>query len=274
MGQSEDEDDLARMAALYQAGLDADEADDRPAAIAAYRALLALDPADRGGVSLRLAALGAAPIPKRMPPMFVSMLFDESAEAFDTHLVDELAYSVPALAGERLAGRGPFERLLDLGCGTGLMAAHLAAITRFRIGLDLAPGMLERAAARGLYDKLYLVDAAGFMSQWVEAGEAPFDLVTAGDLLPYLGDLEPLFAGIGACLAPGGLFAFSTEIAPEGTPLGYVVGRHTRYAHSESYVRDRVARAGLILEGLEEVTIRRQKDAPVAGHFGLARRVP
>lgn len=271
MGQDE-QDDHERMAALYQAGLAADEADDRDAAIGAYRELLALDPEDRGGVSLRLAALGAAPVPERMPPMFVSMLFDESAGVFDEHLVGELAYSVPMLLAERLSDRGPFPRMLDLGCGTGLMAASLEAMTETRIGIDLAPGMLERAGARGLYDKLYLVDAAEFLTRWAKAEQPSFDLVTAGDLLPYLGDLEPLFSGIAACLTPGGRFAFSTEVGPEDAPLGYVVGRHTRYAHSETYLRDRLSRSGLELELLEEVAIRRQNDCPVPGHLGIAHR--
>jgi ubiquinone/menaquinone biosynthesis C-methylase UbiE len=40
--------------------------------------------------------------------------------------------------------------LLEVGCGTGLLLARLAAIARNAQGIDLSPGMLAKAQARGL----------------------------------------------------------------------------------------------------------------------------
>ena len=40
--------------------------------------------------------------------------------------------------------------VLEVGCGTGLVLQRIAAFTRSAQGIDLSPGMLELARARGL----------------------------------------------------------------------------------------------------------------------------
>src|SRR5690606_14502404 len=40
--------------------------------------------------------------------------------------------------------------LLEVGCGTGLLLERFAAMCRTAKGVDLSPGMLERARQRGL----------------------------------------------------------------------------------------------------------------------------
>ncbi len=40
--------------------------------------------------------------------------------------------------------------LLEVGCGTGLLLERLGRVTRSAKGIDLSPGMLEKARARGL----------------------------------------------------------------------------------------------------------------------------
>src|SRR5689334_21998018 len=39
----------------------------------------------------------------------------------------------------------PHRKVLDVGCGTGLMSAKLAASGRQVVGVDLSPGMIEQA---------------------------------------------------------------------------------------------------------------------------------
>ena len=46
--------------------------------------------------------------------------------------------------------------LLDLGCGTGLLAVHLGRLKGRLIGADLYPKMLEQARRREIYDDLEL----------------------------------------------------------------------------------------------------------------------
>ncbi|MEM9144740.1 MAG: methyltransferase [Pseudomonadota bacterium] len=269
--------DLEALADAYNRGLACEKAGDRAGAVAAFRAALALDPEDRGGCGLRLAALGALTpeeAPVTAPPAYVATLFDQTAERFDEILVEQLGYAVPMLLRERLdaIGAGPFGRLLDLGCGTGLAGESLADLAEEVTGVDLSEEMLGEADARGAYDALYAGDAAAFLAVSGEEGEPPFDLIVATDMLPYLGALEALFEGLAARLARGGLVALSAETMAQAEigPSGYCVGAHHRFAHSERYLRARLAAVGLLVRDWQPITVRYESGTPVPGVLLIA----
>ncbi len=272
-----DPSDLDALAEAYERGLDRERAGDLAGAVDAFRAALALDPADRGGVALRLAALGAAPSPEIAPPAYVATLFDQTAERFDDILVEQLGYSVPLTMREALASRPLPQgaRMLDLGCGTGLAGLAMADRVGEITGVDLSEAMLGEAHDRGCYADLYVGDAAAFL-----AGQAPgdplYDLVVATDMLPYLGALEELFAGAYRCLAPGGWLAVSSERlaedAPEATTPGYAVGPGHRFAHGAEYLRRALAGAGFRVDTLDPIVVRYNEGHPVPGHLAIARK--
>ena len=58
-------------------------------------------------------------------------------------LVDELESSL-------VARYGPGRVVLEVGCGTGLVLSRIRQFARSARGVDLSPGMLELARARGL----------------------------------------------------------------------------------------------------------------------------
>ncbi len=267
--------DIEALAEAYERGLAREKAGDVPAAIAAYREALALDPDDRGGVSVRLAALGAADPPPAAPPAYVATLFDQTAARFDDILVEQLGYSVPMQLRERLEARGvrALGRVLDLGCGTGLSGIALADIAGEIVGVDLSEEMLAEADERGVYAELYIGEAVAFLeAQGLE--DAPFDAIVATDMLPYLGEVAPLFAAAARALAPGGLLAVSTETLPEAATgaRGYAVGPGQRYGHAEGYLAGALAAAGFAAEPAEPIVVRYNEGRPVAGHLLLARR--
>jgi predicted TPR repeat methyltransferase len=227
-------------------------------AAAAFRRALALDPADRLGVSLRLARLEAQPA--AMPPAYVRALFDQYAPRFDRELVGHLSYRGPAVllaAIDNVVGAATgFDRALDLGCGTGLMGATLRPRAGALLGVDLSPAMLAEARAKTLYDRLIAADLMDFLAD--EAGA--FDLVVAADVLVYFLDLAPVLAAVARVLMPGGLFAFTLE---HGSELA--LGEGLRYAHSEGHLRDAATAAGLAVRHLAAVSTRSEKGKPVAG---------
>jgi predicted TPR repeat methyltransferase len=229
---------------------------DTDGAIDAYRRALAIQPDEPTARHLLDALTGAQP--DRAAPNYVEMLFDDYAPRFEGHLVTELAYQIPALMrwllGELLGADARFESMLDLGCGTGLVGAELRDIVARMVGVDLSEQMLRRCRNRELYDDLYRVD----LIDWLSETEETFDLVTAADVIIYLGDLTPMFEVLSRRIRPGGRLLLSTERLEDG--LGdYLLRPSGRFAHSRVYLRRLAARFGFTEERLGSAEIRRSK---------------
>lgn len=245
---------------------------DRDKAVEAFRTALAVDPADRHGAALRLMRMGEQPLATPSPD-YVRALFDQYAPKFEAALVDDLGYRGPAILfkavlAARNAVRKPafFKSAIDLGCGTGLAAQAFAKEVDGFIGIDLSPRMIEKARATGLYAQLEVAD----MVQGLAARPgASADLILAADAIIYLFDLAPLLREVARVLAPGGLFAFTTETQSGD---GVTLGEGLRYAHSASYVRAAVAGAGLTLSRLDELSARNEDNTPVPGLVVVATR--
>ena len=234
----------------------------RDAAIAVGRYRLALSPGDPVQSYLLDALCGH---PHNAAPVgYLEHHFDAFAPSFDAKLVDVLHYRVPqqlaALAGRH---RHVCADILDLGCGTGLAAAPLSSFAGRLTGVDIASGMLAEAAKRGLYADLVKAEAITFL----EGEPARFDLVFAADMLVYLGDLGPLFAGAARVLRPGGLFCISIETGVD--PITLLPSG--RFAHGPDYVR---AMAGQAFTTLEDVgqDLRLEGRAPVNGRLMVFER--
>lgn len=263
------------LAIAYAKALELEKAGEIDAAAALWSEVLRLDPDDHVGAAIRLAALGRGPAPDVAPWAYVSTLFDQHADVFETLLVDQLGYDAPERIAARIAalGLGPFEALLDLGCGTGLAAEAVEDIAARRTGVDVSERMIEVAGEKDdLYHALYVADAALFL----EKGEGgPWDLILAGDVLPYLGDVTRLFAGAAARAAPGAIFAFSTETAEAGAFAGrdWFVGPKQRYAHDPAHIAAALAAAGFEVLEMGEIIVRTDDGANVPGHLVFARRL-
>ncbi|WP_108002927.1 class I SAM-dependent DNA methyltransferase [Mycoplana dimorpha] len=265
--------DEEALAQAYDRALALEKSGDLDAAARAYAEVLALDPDDHGGAAVRLASMGRGETPEKAPDAYVTTLFDQHAEVFEDVLVEQLGYAVPVLVRQRLQtlGLGPFKRMLDLGCGTGLTGGTLRDMVEDLTGIDLSENMVEIAHEKDLYETLYVAEAVDFLD---DNDEEPFDLITATDVLPYLGALEPLFFGAADNLVPGGLFIFSSETLSADTfaGRGFMVGPHQRFAHAEDYVRNRLDATGFDLVEIADITVRMEDGEPTPGHLVVARR--
>jgi predicted TPR repeat methyltransferase len=196
----------------------------------------------------------------------VRALFDQYAPKFESALVDDLGYRGPALLfkavlAARLAVRKPafFKRAIDLGCGTGLAATAFAQEVDHFIGIDLSPRMIEQARLTGLYAELEVADMLdGLRSK----PDASANLILAADAMVYVSDLAPLLCEVKRVLVAGGLLAFTAETHGGD---GVILGEGLRYAHGDSYVRECVRDAGLMLSRLEELSARNEDNTPVPG---------
>jgi predicted TPR repeat methyltransferase len=249
-------------AALFALGDARARLGERDAAVAAFQTTLAADPQDCFGAGARLALLGATETPDRLPLAYVTRLFDDYAPRFERHLVGALAYRGPALIVEALdavAASRRFVRALDLGCGSGLMAAAIRPRADRLEGVDLAPAMVAKARDSGLYDAVEVGDAVDRLGR---APPGAFDLILAADTLCYLGDLAPAFAAATRALAPGGLFAFTAETC-DGAGFRLLPG--LRFAHAPAYVEAAAAAAGLAPALLRRAWARREADVEAPG---------
>jgi predicted TPR repeat methyltransferase len=237
-------------------------AGERDAAVEAYRRCLEIDPADSVGAALVLATLGAATPPPTPPKAYIESLFNDYAPAFESELRDRLGYRGPELmrdVASPLLPSEPKPAMLDIGCGTGLCGLVFAPLVASVDGIDLAPRMIEATRARGLYRRLERVDAVEFLRQTAEA----WDLMVAGDLLIYLGDIAPLLGAAAARLRPGGLFVATAEVL-EGE--GYALRETLRYAHARSYIEAMGRAVGLSVAAWSVDEGRRQKGEAVPFH--------
>jgi predicted TPR repeat methyltransferase len=218
---------------------------------------------------MHLIRLGAVP-PGTMPAGYVRALFDGYAAAFDTALTEKLGYRAPELllrAVEAVHGKPMrFGTALDLGCGTGLAGAAFRPFCDWLAGVDLSPGMLMQARAKGLYDRLSEDDVMRYLAGEA-AAKATYHVIVAADVLMYFNDLEAVLGAVARVLAPDGIFAFSVETHGGH---GAILRETLRYAHGADHVRETLEAAGLKCRSLESAATRSEKGQPVPGLIVVA----
>jgi len=238
----------------------------------AYSEALKLGPEDLY-VRHLASASGAVPGADRAPADYLRAVFDGYAERFDAHLI-ALGYRVPgllraaALQHPVLAANSQCGPVLDLGCGTGLLAVALSDLpVPPLVGIDVSHEMLARAATKNLYTELQEADAVDFLRD----DARHWQLILAADVLCYFGALDDLFAAVHARSLPGGWFIFSCEIVQQdhgGVVPGngdWSLGRQGRYAHTDAYVTRTAIAAGFLVKRATPEVLRREADAPVHG---------
>jgi ribosomal protein L11 methyltransferase len=143
----------------------------------------------------------------KVPPAVIALRI-EAGMAFGTGHHETTALCLALLSD--LAKRRRFARVLDLGCGTGLLAIGAAKLWKRRvIASDIDPNTIavarENALANGVAPLIRAVTADGLTHPAI-AKAAPFDLIMANILA---GPLTRLAPAIARALAPGGMLVLS-----------------------------------------------------------------
>jgi predicted TPR repeat methyltransferase len=125
--------------------------------------------------------------------------------------------------------------------------------------------MLAVAAQKNIYQSLVQSDILPYLKDQHQS----FDLIIAGDVLIYFGDLETVFADIYQALRPQGLFVFNTEI---NNTTDYEMTESGRFAHSSAYLDKLIKDARFETLEYKKIQIRMQQDTPVQGHLYLLKK--
>jgi ArsR family transcriptional regulator len=144
----------------------------------------------------------------------------------------------------RAAGPGPFERVVDLGTGSGRMLTLLGGKARMSVGLDLSHNMLNIARAnvtRAGLEKVELRHGDIFATRLPEHSA---DLVLVHQVLHYLADPEAAVAEAARLVMPGGRLLI-VDFAPHQLEHLREEHQHRRLGFSDAEMRGWLSGAGL-----------------------------
>lgn len=231
----------------------------REDAIELFEEILRINPDDGYARHMRDALAGRAT--GKADATYVQELFDGAADEFEEKLLTTLHYRVPGLMrqwAERVTGRKDLS-VLDLGCGTGLCGVALSDMVSFMKGADLSPKMVEKAAAKGIYNDLAVAEIVDVL----KTETRKYDLVVAGDVLVYFGDLSEVMRAVRPCLEPGGHFLFTVEQGDDD--LSFALQDNARYTHGAGFVRRLASEAGYDVVAMDPQALRLENGRPVQG---------
>ena len=149
----------------------------------------------------------------------------------------------------------PGERILDLGCGDGVLTEKLAALGCQVVGVDSSPEQVAAARARGLDARV--VDAHHLPF------EAEFDAVFSNAALHWMRQPEAVIASVWRALEPGGRFvgelggaeniasvqdALQAMLARRGVDLAQI---SPWYFPDEAEYRSKLEQAGFVVTSIE-----------------------
>ena len=168
-------------------------------------------------------------------------------------------------------------RVLDIGCGGGLLSEPLARLGAHVTGIDASEQNVRIAALHAAGAGLDIDYRAATAEALAEAGES-FDLVLNMEVVEHVADTAAFLAASAALVKPGGAMVVATlNRTPKAFALAivgaeYVLGWLPRGTHDwRKFLRPSELAAGLRRGGLEIEEITGVAYNPLAATWRLAR---
>ncbi|MBI1339794.1 bifunctional 2-polyprenyl-6-hydroxyphenol methylase/3-demethylubiquinol 3-O-methyltransferase UbiG [bacterium] len=157
------------------------------------------------------------------------------------------------------AARRPLDglRLLDVGCGGGLVAEPMARLGASVVGVDAGEANIKAASVHATEAGVDVDYRVGTVEGLIGAGEAPFDIVLTLEVVEHVVDPARFLSDCAALVKPGGILVVATlNRTPKAFALAIVGAEHVlRWlpvgTHDWSkFVTPAEARAALVGAGL------------------------
>ena len=172
--------------------------------------------------------------------------FEQVAPQWDRLRSLYVSESAVEAALEQAAGSGPFERVVDLGTGSGRMLTLFGKKAKMAVGLDLSQNMLNIArtnVTRAGLDKVELRHGDIFSTRL--PGQSA-DLVIVHQVLHYLVDPAAAVAEAARLVSPGGRLLI-VDFAPHDFEHMREAHQHRRLGFADAEIGDWLTDAGLTL---------------------------
>lgn len=239
------------------------------AAIKGYKKLLLVEPQNLSADHMLAALTGE----KRSsaPVEYICDVFDSYSAHYEDSLVNKLQYNVPEklrLLVEQTSGKASFDKVLDLGSGTGLCGNQFRPIACTIHGVDLSPNMIAIAREKDIYDQIHESDILSYL---LSSYANSYDLILAADVLTYVGDLNTVFTLTNRAVKAGAFFYFSVEkLSCETKEMA--LRKSGRFAHSKSHVTSTAGKTNWRIVAFKELNLRREGDDWIKGMlFGMTK---
>ena len=254
----------------YSLGLLFSDAGEEDEAARHLQLCLAYDLEDSRGARHLLARMGRAIAPEQTSPAQLLKIYDVRSRFWD----QETGYFAHAKVADALRAHAPQASLdiLDIGCGTGLVGEAVRASARRLDGVDLSPAMLEKAKAKGIYDRLEQADITAFLA----AHRQSYDAILGAATLIHFGSLESVLQAAAHALRENGLFIFTLfagETEDFALPASDRLAQSGCYTHSATYIERLAPQCGFSVVELKQVVHEQDQDGnPVSGFLVVLRR--
>jgi 2-polyprenyl-6-hydroxyphenyl methylase/3-demethylubiquinone-9 3-methyltransferase len=182
-----------------------------------------------------------------------------------------------AYVGQRAGMTG--KKVLDIGCGGGLLSEAMAGAGADVTGIDMAAATLSVAKAHALGRRLHIDYRQSTAEEWVHGNAGRYDVVTCMELVEHVPDPRRLVHTCAQLVRPGGDLFFATVNRTWLSRLlviwisEFVLGIVPKYTHT---FRKFVRPEELALWGEEATMILRDVSGvrfiPFVGYASLCRR--
>lgn len=168
-----------------------------------------------------------------MPPTINNHMYSELADQWwdengTLHLLKVMVnpWRVPFFADALRAHFGAdlsHIRLLDIGCGGGVLAEEFARLGPQVTGIDVSAESLAIARAHARTSDLPIVYQAGSATQIPFDGSS-FEVVSCCDVLEHIRDWKLVIAEVARVLKPDGIFLFDTINRTPESKVNFIFG--------------------------------------------------